>query len=344
MPGPSLIVPTLYRGTIGTTQGAIRPVRVGWRPFTERTRGKRQVLLDYARGSSNATPNYGNVGVFGIELPYDTAQFGVNPSGQLVGGFNPFTSGPGSYLQTGTIVEKIKVSGGAAAGISLITVLDGGADVTSAPTVVFTGGGGSSAAATAIVRDRRVVGVVITNAGSGYTSAPAITFTGGGTPTRQPVAICGVGQQVTINTHIPYAAHAPLASGGAFWFATVEGPGGSRILMCNTSAVAAFNNADDGALDPDQHIMGISSNAGFTIATGTHPDGTLTIGVLTLAAGLPNGTIVNVYQGTVRELSALGQHLSDVTQIRALDLMWFVGGAASDNSINNVSVAPASYL
>ena len=79
------------------------------------------------------------------------------------------------------------------------------------------------------------------------------------------------------------------------------------------------------------------------MATGTHPDGTLTIGVLTLAAGLPNDSIVTVYRGTIRELSALAVHQGDKTQIRGLDLMYAVVGAAGDNSVTNITATPASF-
>jgi len=337
MPGPAIVNPTLFRGTIGTTQGAIRPVRPGFRPFTERTRGKRNCLLSYDRGSSNATPNYGNIGVFGVELPYETFDNGTDSNGRRIPGVNPNTGSTGQPTTTGgSYVERIRLTGGVATGISFISVLDGGADYTSAPTVVFTGGGGASAAATAIVRDRRVVGIVITNAGTGYTSGPAITFTGGGTPTRSAVATCGIGQNTTISTHIPFNTHAPLTSGGYYWVATWL----DKIIACSTSAVAAFNNADDGVVDPDHHLMGIAGNCGFTVATGTNADGTTLIGVLTLAAGIPNNAVVTVYSGVVRELSALGVHLNDRTQIRTLDLMYLVGGAASDNSINNVTILP----
>lgn len=336
MPAPAIVNPTLFRGANGTTQGAIRPVRVGFRPFTERTRGKRYARLVYARNSANATPNFGNVGVLGIELPYQSMDQGANSLGQRLPGFNPNTGTPGVPLQTGSYTETIVLSGGAATGIGLITVLDGGADYTAAPTVVFTPATGAPAA-TAIIRDRRVVGITITAAGGPFTTPPVITFTGGGTPTRVAQASCGVGQQLTVNTHIPFLAHAPLAAGGQFWFITVN----DRIIMCSTSAVAAFNNADDGVLDPDQHIMGTAANAGFTVATGTHPDGTTAIGVLTLAQGLPNNTRVSVYSGLIRELSAQGTHYFDDTQIKLLDLMYAVVGAAGDNSNSSIDIRPA---
>lgn len=340
----ALVPITLFRGAPGTTQGTIRPVRPGWKPFSGAAKGKTPIALDFFRNSANATPSFGAVGVYGIEMPYDTNGNGVNSSGQLTPGYNPYTSSNGSYLQTGSVVQKIKLSGGVGTGIGLITVIDGGSDVTSAPTVVFTGGGGSSAAATAIIRDRRIVGITITNAGSGYTSAPVITFTGGSF-NGVPQAVCGIGQVTTINTNILYAAHSPLAAGGGggYWVMTVEGNHGSRIVACSTSAVAAFNNADDGALEPEHHIMGTSSNCGFTVATGTNPDGTPTIGVLTLAAGLPNGTIVNVYYGVVRELSAQLTHQGDKTQIKGLDLMYAVVGASGDNSNTQITATPMGY-
>jgi hypothetical protein len=219
----------------------------------------------------------------------------------------------------------------------MITVLDGGQDVTAVPTVVFTPATGAPAA-TAIIRDRRVVGITVTAVGGPFTTPPVITFTGGGQMTVAPTAVCGIGQQVTVNTHIPFAAHSPLAAGGAYWLATYQ----DRIIAANLSGVAAFNNADDGALDPDQHIMGTAANNGFTVATSTHPDGTLTVGALTLAQGLPNNSVVTVYRGTVRELSGLATHFGDKTQIRGTDLMYAVVGGAGDNSVTSISMTPAN--
>jgi hypothetical protein len=71
--------------------------------------------------------------------------------------------------------------------LTSITVSAGGANYTSAPTVIFNGGtvptGGTLATATAVVSSGSVASITITNYGSGYTSAPAITFSGGGTGT-----------------------------------------------------------------------------------------------------------------------------------------------------------------
>ena len=335
MAGPAIVNPTLFRGLTGVTTSAARPVRVGNRPFTERTRGKRPVLAEFGRSNVNSTPNYGNVGLCGMDLPYGSSAQSANANGQLNPGFNPFTSSNGNPLQTGTYTETIVPTGGAGTGISHVTVFYGGADVTAAPTVVFTGGGGSGAAATAIIRDRRVVGVVVTAAGSGYTSAPTVTFTGGGEMTMAPVASVGIGQNVTINTHIPYNVHAPLVTGGYAWFVEILGYGADRLMPCSTSLWSTTTGADDGALDPDQHV-----NSTFTVATGTNPDGTTGVGIITLAFGVPNNTRVRVYSGPVREIIAQGQHLADITQIKAMPLMWAVIGQASDNSNTNIDIHP----
>jgi hypothetical protein len=340
MPNSSAIfTPTLFRGSPGVTQGAIRPLRLGFRPFSSSLRGKRQITLDYDRASTNAVPAYATVGVYGVELPYETADFGSAANGQRLPGFQPNTGSAGQPVQSGTYVERIKITGGAATGISFINVLDGGQDVSAAPTVVFTPATGAPAA-TAIIRDRRVVGIVVTAAGGPFTAPPVITFTGGGTMTVAPTAVCAIGQQVTINTHIPFSAQNALTVGGVYWVATWR----DKIIAASLGAVAAFNNADDGAVDPDQHIMGTAANNGFTVATGTHPDGTPTIGVLTLALGLPNNEVITVYRGTIRELSTLATHFGDKTQIRGLDLVYAVVGGAGDNSVTNITCQPAAGL
>jgi len=64
--------------------------------------------------------------------------------------------------------------------LTSISVINGGAGYTSAPTVGFVGGGGAGAAATASVGFGSVTGVTLNSAGAGYTSAPTVTFTGGG--------------------------------------------------------------------------------------------------------------------------------------------------------------------
>ena len=75
-------------------------------------------------------------------------------------------------------------------GVSAIVLLSGGANYTSAPTVIITGGGGTGATATAQINvaTGKVENIVLTNAGSGYTTAPSITLTGGGPTVPADVA------------------------------------------------------------------------------------------------------------------------------------------------------------
>jgi len=64
--------------------------------------------------------------------------------------------------------------------VTSMTLLYGGQQYTTAPTVVFTGGGGSGAAATATIVNGVVTGIVLTSGGNGYTSEPSVELVGGG--------------------------------------------------------------------------------------------------------------------------------------------------------------------
>lgn len=60
--------------------------------------------------------------------------------------------------------------------VRTITVLDGGAGYTSAPTVTLVGGGGTGATAQAIVSGGVVTQIAVLTGGSGYTSAPTVVI------------------------------------------------------------------------------------------------------------------------------------------------------------------------
>lgn len=319
----------IFDGAPGATAGITRPIRIGARPYTERTAKKRPVRLRVKRDSSNATADYQDVSIWGADLGNLAKQSAVDTStGRLSPLIHPYTG-----ADLGLYQDIIRVSGGAATGISFIRVLDGGYGYTSAPTVVFTGGGGSSAAATAVVRNGRVVGIYVTNAGSGYTSAPVISFTGGAGSGAK--AVTQVGQQVTINTHIPFATHTPDTAGSAYWAVLIDD--GQRILTYDTSL---FLTGADGNLEPNQHVMGTNANGGFSVATGTHPDGTTTIGVVTLNLGLPNDVVVRVVRTKTQLLLAAAANLISDTQQIATSLMWAKVGGATDNSHTNIVVEP----
>ncbi|MFD1257524.1 RagB/SusD family nutrient uptake outer membrane protein [Mucilaginibacter terrae] len=67
-----------------------------------------------------------------------------------------------------------------ARGVKTITITNGGAGYTSAPTLTFTGGGGSGATAVATVTSGVVTAINIIETGNNYTGNPTVVFTGGG--------------------------------------------------------------------------------------------------------------------------------------------------------------------
>lgn len=80
-----------------------------------------------------------------------------------------------------------QVTAGALMGI---TLLYGGTNYISAPTVAITGGAGAGATATALVLNGVVTGFTITAPGAGYTSAPAIAVNGGmGSDSREALLV-----------------------------------------------------------------------------------------------------------------------------------------------------------
>jgi hypothetical protein len=61
--------------------------------------------------------------------------------------------------------------------VTAITILDGGNNYPSTPTVVISGGGGSGATATATLTNGVVTSITVTGGGTSYTSAPTVTIT-----------------------------------------------------------------------------------------------------------------------------------------------------------------------
>jgi len=352
MPQPAIQTPVLAQGFAlpATTpaNSVTFPVRPGFRPYTERTRGKRpaNIILNRNLAAATAPGTAAPLGLFACDLTYETAQFGSNLSGQLLGGIDPLNAvNPLSGASpTGCYVEQVRVTGGAGTGLGFMVILNPGSGYSAAapPAVTFTGLG--AAAGTALVSvDGRVTGITLTNAGT-YSAAGTVAIAA---PTNGVTAVAAfsAGQVTTVNTHIPFATHAPTTAGGAYWFATWR----DRIIACNTGFLAGIT-ANTG-LDPDQHVVGLSSagsysNAGFTVATGTNPDGTPTIGVLTLGLGIPNFSVITVYRGLIRQLLAPVTTNGLIrTQLRLNDLMWIGGNAtagATETSVISATIEAVS--
>lgn len=307
------------------------PVNVGRRPFTHLTKAGNQsrFILNRVAGGTAAA-----LGLFGVDLTYDGSPFSTDANGRLLPGYNPVGAplNLNGVTPNGCYRERIRVSGGSGTGIGFITILDGGSGYTSVPGITFANAG--TAAATAVISaDGRVVGAFVTNAGT-FASNSTITIAAP-TSGRQARAALAAGQVTTVNTKIPFATHAPTTAAGAYWVAMWK----DRILACSTAmlGLGAATAATAGLEGENQFAEG------FTVATGTHPDGTTTIGVLTLARGIPNGSEIVVYRGSVNQLAALGTAAGNLDiQIRTPTLAYLgcTTGAADTGTVT-AAIVPA---
>ena len=85
--------------------------------------------------------------------------------------------GIGTQVLGNTTMDCTNLPGYNTGVVSSITVLTGGTNYTSNPTVTISGGGGEGATATAARTGTAVSSVTVTNGGSGYTSQPTVSFT-----------------------------------------------------------------------------------------------------------------------------------------------------------------------
>lgn len=110
-------------------------------------------------------------------------------------------------------------------GVVSVTVTDGGADYTSAPSVSFSGGG--DAAATATINKHKVVSLTITNPGDDYATAPTIAISAPPAGGVQATATCTVSAgsiaTITMTNKGSGYVEAPTV--------TISGGGGSGAIL-----------------------------------------------------------------------------------------------------------------
>lgn len=110
-------------------------------------------------------------------------------------------------------------------GVVSVTVTDGGADYTSAPSVSFSGGG--DAAATATINKHKVASLTITNPGDDYATAPTITISAPPAGGVQATATCTVSAgsiaTITMTNKGSGYVEAPTV--------TISGGGGSGAIL-----------------------------------------------------------------------------------------------------------------
>jgi hypothetical protein len=81
----------------------------------------------------------------------------------------------GGFGGTGAVLTAVVGTGALATQIVGVTIVSGGYNYTTAPTILFTGGGGAGATATCTVLNGSIVSVTVSINGSGYSSAPTVT-------------------------------------------------------------------------------------------------------------------------------------------------------------------------
>jgi hypothetical protein len=348
MPAPAIATPILVQlfplpATVVANSNTL-PIRPGFRPYTDRNRGKRYTNLQVARNLAAATApgTAAPIGVFGAEFPL--GRNGVDTAGRILPGIDPSTLSLDLSIGTtaGAYAETIRVSGGAGTALGFCVMLNAGSgyDPATPPAVTFANAG--AAAATACVsREGRVTGLLLTNAGT-WSATASVTIAAPAFGVQATAAVTK-GEVTTVNTHIPFAAHAPTTAGGAFWAAIWR----DRLIAASANLIGTTGGQPTAAqlsamgLDGDQHVLGLNTAPGFTVATGTNPDGTTTIGVLTLGVGIPNGDRIQVIRGLVKPvlLPGVTNGVSD-HQIKGLDFMW-LGGNATAGAIETSVITAA---
>ncbi len=143
-------------------------------------------------------------------------------------------------------------------GVVSITVTNGGADYTTAPTVAISGSG--DAAATAAINKHKVVSIAITNAGDDYATAPTIAISAPPLGGVQATATCTVtGGKITAIT---------ITNKGSGYVAaptvTVDGGGGAGAILTAAlgGPVTAVNVVEPGEGYGSTPTVSFSSGGG----------------------------------------------------------------------------------
>lgn len=189
------------------------------------------------------------------------------------------TATPGTGYTTATVTitggggfalgkANIPVPG---AGITGITITDGGTGFTSAPTITITGDG-TGATATAIVRFP-ISSITLTNAGSGYTAAPTVVV--GGTPVTANTSVKFLRMVTGINfTALTTYIAQPVAT-----ITSIDGAGAGATVAFDVSwkvSSLVVDNQGSGYTYLPNVIIGTPQTGGTTAtATATLGNGVL---------------------------------------------------------------------
>ena len=123
-------------------------------------------------GTRTAYSTNGTSWTSGGALPSSTTWASVVYGG---GQLATATANVGGFGGAGAVLQAVIGTGSSATQIVSITVVNGGYNYTTPPTIVITGGGGSGATAICTVLNGAIQSVTMSINGSGYTSTPTIT-------------------------------------------------------------------------------------------------------------------------------------------------------------------------
>tara|TARA_R110000824_G_scaffold319959_1_gene506940 strand:+ start:892 stop:1590 length:699 start_codon:yes stop_codon:yes gene_type:complete len=126
-----------------------------------------------------------------------TEDFVFNPSGNTLGVVQGEVTKGKMYLEEKRGTEEVTYTQNAKS-VQTLTIVDGGAGYSSAPTITISAGGITTATATCTISGGSVNTVTITNAGSGYTENPSVSISG--SPTTPAVIIAEINQTNYIYT------------------------------------------------------------------------------------------------------------------------------------------------
>ncbi len=159
----------------------------------------------------------------------------------------PATNG-GSANDNYLRIQDTSLTSWVGGGIGSLTLLNGGLNYASAPTVTFTGGGGTGATASVAFSGATVNSVTVTNSGIGYSTPPTVTFSGGGgTGATGTAVLTRIVNNINVTNSGSGYTTAPTV--------TISGGGGSGALA--TASITGMLNT----------ITMVTRGSGYTAGT-----------------------------------------------------------------------------
>ncbi len=219
-----------------------------------------------------------------------------------------------------TVAPTVTIVGGNGAGaaatavvtngvVTAINVTNGGSDYGVAPTLIFSGGGGSGAAGTVNINDnKKVSSITITNGGSGYTSAPSIQILPGNV--SNPATATAV--IATSGVNAGRVTGLTIVSGGSGYKSTPQVLFTSNGVTYGT-ATAAISAGRLSALTLTHPGSGYSTAPTLNFSGGLASNGTQATATATVASGKIRDALVINTRGGADPAAATAVVASDGT-------------------------------